>query len=51
MDSTVKALIAYMIQCGAIDANTGAIDTNKLTGSYTINNGRLEHNAEEDKTN
>ena len=51
MDSTVKALLTYMVQSGAIDAKTGAIDTSKLTGNYTIKEGRLERNAEEDSTN
>lgn len=50
MDSTVKMLIAHMIQSGAIDAKTGAIDTDKFTGNYTIKEGRLERNAEDDST-
>lgn len=50
MDNTVKALIAYMIESGAIDAQ-GKIDVSRLSGNYIINSkGRLERH-EEDTTN
>lgn len=50
MYSTVKALIAYMVESGAIDAH-GKIDVSRLSGNYIINSKwRLERH-EEDTTN
>ena len=50
MDSTVKALITYMVESGAIGAH-GKIDVSRLSGNYIINSkGRLERH-EEDTTN
>lgn len=50
IDNTVKALIAYMVESGAIDAQ-GKIDVSRLSDNYTINNkGRIERH-EENTTN
>lgn len=51
MDSTVKALIAYMVESGAIDAQ-GKIDVSRLSGNYIINSkGRFEKHEEDTADN
>ena len=50
MDSTVKTLIAYMVESGAIDAQ-GKIDVSRLSGNYIINKGRLERHEEDTADN
>lgn len=51
MDSTVKALITYIVQSGAIDAQ-GKIDLSRLSGNYIINSkGRLERHEEDTTDN
>jgi hypothetical protein len=50
-DKTVKALIAYMVESGAIDAQ-GNIDVSRLSGTYNINSkGRLERHEEDTADN
>ena len=50
-DKTVKALIAYMVESGAIDAQ-GKIDLSRLSGTYNINSkGRLERHEEDTANN
>ena len=50
-DKTVKALIVYMIESGAIDAQ-GKIDLSRLSGTYNINSkGRLERHEEDTANN
>ena len=43
-DNTVNSLIAYMLQVGAIDANTGRL-TDKASTHYTYENGRFTADA------
>lgn len=51
MDNTVKALIAYMVESGAIDAQ-GKVDVSRLSGAYTINSkGRIERHEENTANN